>query len=55
MMKKYYETPKMEIVLLEAEDVIRTSGDNETGDNETPILPIGEADELDLFEHHDLI
>ena len=53
-MKKYYETPKMEIVLLEAEDVIRTSGET-SGDNETPVIPIGEADELDMFEHHDLI
>ena len=37
MMK--YETPQMNIVVFETEDIICTSGDVITGDNETPIIP----------------
>lgn len=35
-MKEKYETPKMEIVEFESEDIITTSGDN----NELPPMPI---------------
>ena len=38
IMKKY-ETPQMNIVEFETEDIICTSGDVITGDNETPIIP----------------
>lgn len=38
LMKKY-ETPQMNIVEFETEDIICTSGDVITGDNETPIIP----------------
>ena len=34
--KKLYESPEMEIIRFEEEDVIRTSGD----DNEMPNVPI---------------
>lgn len=36
---KKYETPQMNIVEFETEDIICTSGDVITGDNETPIIP----------------
>ena len=36
---KKYETPQMNIVVFETEDIICTSGDVITGDNETPIIP----------------
>ena len=36
---KKYETPQMNIVEFETEDIICTSGDIITGDNETPIIP----------------
>ncbi len=36
---KEYETPQMNIVEFETEDIICTSGDVITGDNETPIIP----------------
>lgn len=36
---KKYETPQMNIVKFETEDIICTSGDVITGDNETPIIP----------------
>ena len=36
---KKYETPEMEIVEFETEDIICSSGDVITGDNETPIIP----------------
>ena len=36
---KKYETPQMNIVEFETEDIIGTSGDVITGDNETPIIP----------------
>ena len=36
---KKYETPQMHIVEFETEDIICTSGDVITGDNETPIIP----------------
>lgn len=36
-MKELYQTPEMEIVEFNAEDVITTSGDQD--ENETPILP----------------
>ena len=36
---KKYETPQMNIVEFETEDIICTSGDVMTGDNETPIIP----------------
>ena len=36
---KKYETPQMNIVEFETEDIIWTSGDVITGDNETPIIP----------------
>ena len=36
---KKYETPQMNIVEFETEDIISTSGDVITGDNETPIIP----------------
>lgn len=35
-MKEKYETPEMEIVEFESEDIITTSGDN----NELPPMPI---------------
>lgn len=35
---KKYETPQMNIVEFETEDIICTSGDVITGDNETPII-----------------
>ena len=40
--KKVYEKPKMDVIVFEAEDIIKTSGD----DNETPIIK-GEIDETD--------
>ena len=36
---KKYETPQMNIVEFETEDIICTSGDVITGENETPIIP----------------
>ena len=36
---KKYETPQMNIVEFETEDIICTSGDVITRDNETPIIP----------------
>ena len=36
---KKYETPQMNIVEFETEDIICTSEDVITGDNETPIIP----------------
>lgn len=36
---KKYETPQMNIVEFETEDIICASGDVITGDNETPIIP----------------
>lgn len=36
---KKYETPQMNIVEFETEDIICTSGDVITGDNEAPIIP----------------
>ena len=36
---KKYETPQMNIVEFETEDIICTSVDVITGDNETPIIP----------------
>lgn len=36
---KKYETPQMDIVEFETEDIICSSGDVITGDNETPIIP----------------
>ena len=36
---KKYETPQMNIVEFETEDIISTSGDVITGDIETPIIP----------------
>lgn len=36
---KKYETPQMNIVEFETEDIICTSGDVITGNNETPIIP----------------
>ena len=36
---KKYETPQMNIVEFETEDIICTSGDVITGDNEMPIIP----------------
>ena len=36
---KKYETPQMNIVEFETEDIICTSGDVITGDTETPIIP----------------
>ena len=36
---KKYATPQMNIVEIETEDIICTSGDVITGDNETPIIP----------------
>lgn len=36
---KKYETPQMNIVEFETEDIICTSGYVITGDNETPIIP----------------
>ena len=36
---KKYETPQMNIVEFETEDIICTSGDVIIGDNETPIIP----------------
>jgi hypothetical protein len=36
---KKYQTPQMNIVEFETEDIICTSGDVITGDNETPIIP----------------
>ena len=36
---KKYETPQMNIVEFETEDIICTSGDVITGDYETPIIP----------------
>ena len=36
---KKYETPQINIVEFETEDIICTSGDVITGDNETPIIP----------------
>ena len=36
---KKYDTPQMNIVEFETEDIICTSGDVITGDNETPIIP----------------
>lgn len=36
---KKYETPQMNIVEFETEDIICTSGDVITGDNETSIIP----------------
>jgi hypothetical protein len=36
---KKYEMPQMNIVEFETEDIICTSGDVITGDNETPIIP----------------
>ena len=36
---KKYETPQMNIVEFETEDIICTSGDVITGDNETLIIP----------------
>ena len=36
---KKYETPQMNIVEFETEDIICTSGDVITGDNESPIIP----------------
>lgn len=36
---KKYETPQMNIVEFETEDIICTSGDVITGDSETPIIP----------------
>lgn len=36
---KKYETPQMNIVEFETEDIICSSGDVITGDNETPIIP----------------
>lgn len=39
MFMKKYETPQMNIVEFETEDIICTSGDVITGDNETPIIP----------------
>lgn len=36
---KKYETPQMDIVEFETEDIIRTSGEITTEVNETPIIP----------------
>lgn len=41
-MKELYNTPRMELVMLEPCDVIRTSGEPEVpipGENETPFEP----------------
>ena len=45
MMKEIYETPKMEVVVFETEDIITTSGDPNNylgGDNNTDGMGIGQ-------------
>lgn len=37
-MKKIYDCPEMQLITLNAEDVITTSGGPELDDNEMPIL-----------------
>lgn len=34
-----YETPSMEIEIMESEDIIRTSSEPRPGENETPFVP----------------
>lgn len=40
-MKERYETPEMEIVEFETEDIITSSGGGSTEFGETPIAPFG--------------
>lgn len=46
--KKVYEKPKMDVIVFETEDIIRTSGDYKD-DNELPIIPIGMDETDDIF------
>ena len=39
MVKETYQTPEIEAVLFDSEDIITTSGAPGTGENETPATP----------------
>lgn len=45
MEKKIYETAEIEVIQVEKEDVIRTSGDN----NDLPVPPNNEAASISIF------
>ena len=38
---KNYVSPEMELIEFKVSDIITTSGDVPTGDNELPFIPIG--------------
>ena len=39
MMKEIYQSPEIEAVLFDSEDIITTSGVPGTGEDETPVAP----------------